>query len=195
MKYFIYNFTFIPHGLLWTHKWQAPKLSGFIAQFVRVSHRYYEVTGLNPVEVLTFSAFYIQNCINCFHKCEDHSLLHFTSAAHYTKYFIQYFRFIPHRLLRTHKSPAPNVSGFIAQLVRASHQYRRVIGSNPVEVLTFSGFYIHNCINCFHNCEDHKYLISHPQFNMWNISYITSHSFLTGSFRPTNDKLPNLVAS
>ena len=32
------------------------------------------------------------------------------------------------------------VSGFIAQLVRASHRYREVTGSNPVEVLTFSGF-------------------------------------------------------
>ena len=36
---------------------------------------------------------------------------------------------------------APNVSGFIAQLVRASHRYRKVTGSNPIEVLTFSGFY------------------------------------------------------
>ena len=24
--------------------------------------------------------------------------------------------------------------------------------------LTFSGFYIHNCINCVHNCEDHSLL-------------------------------------
>ena len=32
-------------------------------------------------------------------------------------------------------------SGFIAQLVRASHRYREVTGSNPLEVLTFSGFY------------------------------------------------------
>ena len=29
---------------------------------------------------------------------------------------------------------------FIAQLVRASHRYREVTGANPVEVLTFSGF-------------------------------------------------------
>ena len=36
---------------------------------------------------------------------------------------------------------APNVSGFIAQLVRASHRYREVTGSNPVEVLNFSGFF------------------------------------------------------
>ena len=31
--------------------------------------------------------------------------------------------FIPHGNIRTHKWPAPNVSGFIAQLVRASHRY------------------------------------------------------------------------
>ena len=36
------------------------QLSGFIAQLVRVSHRYREVTGSNPVEVLTFSGFYTQ---------------------------------------------------------------------------------------------------------------------------------------
>ena len=33
-----------------------------------------------------------------------------------------------------------SVSGFIAQLVRVSHRYREAMGSNPVEVLTFSGF-------------------------------------------------------
>ena len=37
----------------------------------------------------------------------------------------------------------PNVSGFIAQLVRASHRHREVTGSNPVDVLNFffSGFF------------------------------------------------------
>ena len=30
---------------------------------------------------------------------------------------------------------ASNISGFIAQLVRALHQYHEVTGSNPVEVL------------------------------------------------------------
>ena len=33
-----------------------------------------------------------------------------------------------------------HVSGFIAQLVRASQRNREVTGSNPVEVLNFSGF-------------------------------------------------------
>ena len=46
-------------------------------------------------------------------------------------------------------------SGFMAQLVRASHQYREVTGSNPVEVLNFFQASIYNCINCVHNCEDH----------------------------------------
>ena len=55
-------------------------------------------------------------------------------------------------------SPPPNVSGFIAQLVRTSHRYHKVMGSYPVEVLNFSGFYICNCINCFHNCEGYRLL-------------------------------------
>ena len=45
-----------------------------------------EVTGSKPVEVLNFSGFYIRNCINCVHSCEDHSLLDFTSAVQYMKY-------------------------------------------------------------------------------------------------------------
>ena len=39
------------------------------------------------------------------------------------------------------------------------------------------------------------YLISKPQFNIWNISYITSHPFFTGSLKLTNDQLPTSVAS
>ena len=39
-------------------------------------------------------------------------------------------------------------------------------------------------------------LISNLQFNIiWNISYITAHSFLMGSLEPTNDHLPTSVAS
>ena len=36
-----------------------------------------------------------------------------------------------------------NVSGFIAQLVRASHRYRKVTGLNPVEVLIWSAFLLY----------------------------------------------------
>ena len=51
-----------------------------------------------------------------------------------------------------------NVSGFIAQLVRASHRYHKVKGLNPVEVLICSGLYIRSWINCVHNCKDHSLL-------------------------------------
>ena len=44
----------------------------------------------------------------------DHSLLDFRSAVQYMKYFIYHFTF----------------TGFIAELVRASHRYRGVTGSN-----------------------------------------------------------------
>ena len=57
------------------------------------------------------------------------------------KGYMKCFTSILHGLIITHKWPAANISGFIAQLVRASNQYREVMGSNPVEVLTFSGFY------------------------------------------------------
>ena len=40
------------HGKLWTQKWPAPNVSGFIAQLVRASHRYREDAGSNPIEVL-----------------------------------------------------------------------------------------------------------------------------------------------
>ena len=64
-------------------------------------------------------------------NCEDHILLDFASAVLYMKHFIDHFTFIPHGRIRTHKWLAPNVSGFIAQLVRASHRSREVTGSNP----------------------------------------------------------------
>ena len=39
---------------------------------------------------------------------------------------------------------------------RASHRYREVTGSSPVEVLNFSQAFLRNCKNCDHNCEDHS---------------------------------------
>ena len=46
--------------------------------------------------------------------------------------------------------PAPNVSGFIAQLVEHRTGNRDVTGSNPVEVLNFFQASLNNCINCVH---------------------------------------------
>ena len=96
MKYFIYDFTFIPHGLIRTHKWPAPNVSGFKAQLVWASHRYREVTGSNPVEVLIFSGFCIRNCINCVNNCEDHSLHKWVPCSIYVYVRWEFVDF-PHR--------------------------------------------------------------------------------------------------
>ena len=39
----------------------------------RVSHRYCEVAGSSPVEVLNFFQASLRNCRNCDHNCEDRS--------------------------------------------------------------------------------------------------------------------------
>ena len=39
----------------------------------RASHRYHEVTGSSPVEVLNFFQASLRNCKNCDHNCGDHS--------------------------------------------------------------------------------------------------------------------------
>ena len=57
---------------------------------------------------------------------------------------------------------APNVSGFIAQLVQHRTGNREVTGSNPVEVLNFFQASLRNCINCVH-CDDH-FFISNVDF-------------------------------
>ena len=105
--------------------------------------------------------------------------------------------FIPHRLIRTHKWPAPNVSSFIAQLVGASYRYHEITGSNPVEVLNFSGLYILKCINCVNNCQDHRLLdfTSAAQYMKYFIHNFSIHSSRVHLIQPTNDQLPASVAS
>ena len=135
----------------------------------------------------------LRNCKNCVHNCEDHSFTWFHIRSSYMIQFIFHFIvdsfhrwFIPHRIIRTHKWPAPNVSGFIAQLVRASHRYREVTGSNPVEVLNFQAS-LRNCKNCVQNCEDHSFtwflgmlcsfhLLSPLRETSWWMIYYSFHS-------------------
>ena len=91
---------------------------------------------------------------NCVHNCEDHSLLDFKSAVQYITL---------HSFLTGSLEPTTfNVSGFIAQLVRASHKFREVTGSNTINKIAFI------------TAKIIAYLISNPQFNILNISYITS---------------------
>ena len=76
---------------------------------------------------------------------------------------------------RTGTYYAPNISGFIAQLVEHRTGNCEVTGSNPVEVLNFFRASLGNCINCVH-CDNHFFifgtysvlLISHK----WVFSYM-----------------------
>ena len=80
---------------------------------------------------------------------------------------------LSHGNIWTHNWPAPNVSGFIAQLVRASHRCCEITGSNPVEVLNFFQASLCSCINCVHNCEDHPSLDEINLFVGKGIFFIT----------------------
>ena len=121
----------------WTQKWPAPNVSGFIAQLVRASYRYREVAGSNPVEVLKIFQASRRNRKFALITAKQHGFIWFhTRSAIYDVFHIYLSLIITyHGKLWTQKWPAPNVSGFIAQLVRASYRYREVAGSNPVEVL------------------------------------------------------------
>ena len=63
-----------------------------------------------------------------------------------------------HGNIWTHNWPAPNVSGFIAQLVEHRTGIREVTGSNPVEALNyFFQASLRKYINCVH-CDDHFFI-------------------------------------
>jgi len=86
----------------------------------------------------------IRNCLNCVHNCDDHiAYLISKSAVQYMKHFTYHFTSILHRLIRTYKMTSSQRQWLYSSvaLVRASHGFCKVTGSNPIEVLTFSGFY------------------------------------------------------
>ena len=146
---------------------------------VRCSHQLsYEATDVGSWSIICSG--FLRNCINCVHTCEDHSSFDFISAI-LMIYFIYIFHIhLFHGNIWTHNWPALNNSGFIAQLVRASHWYREVTGSNPVEVLNFFSGFWGNCITCVHNSNDHSsfdfisavfiWFISHKSFTIYYIA-------------------------
>ena len=88
-------------------------------------------------------------------------------------WFISYIIYNTHFFygnIWTHNWPAPNVSGFIAQLVEHRTGNREFTGSNPVEVLNFFQASLRICTNCVH-CDDY-FFISFPQF-MYDLFHIS----------------------
>ena len=76
--------------IIWTHDWPAPNISGFIAQLVRASHRYREVTASSPVEVLSFFFFWLLTQMHklrsqffiWYHFRSSHMIISYTSHFH-----------------------------------------------------------------------------------------------------------------
>ena len=127
----------------------------------RASHRYCEFTGSNPIEVLNF---FFVGFFTQLHKLRSlrRSFLHFhfISAVHiwFISYIINTHFF--HGNIWTHNWPAPNVSGFIAQLV----EHRTGIARSQVQTPLKSSIFffqasLHNFINCVH-CDNHFFIFN-----------------------------------
>ena len=78
-----------------------------------------------------------------------------------------------HMNIWTHNWTAPNVSGFIAQLVEHRTGIARSRVQTPLKSWFFFQASLRNCINCVH-CDDHFFIsISFPQFiyDLFHISF------------------------
>ena len=80
---FTYDFFHMHHSFTYlSREHMNPKLTCSQRQWPhssvgRASHRYREVTGSSPVEVLNFFQASLRNCKNCDRNCEDHSSFEF----------------------------------------------------------------------------------------------------------------------
>ena len=85
-------------------------------------------------------------------------ILHLISYPQFT-YDLFHMHQSPTYLSREHMNPKLTCSQrqwLHSSVGRASHRYREVTGSSPVEVLNFFQASLRNCKNCDHNCEDHS---------------------------------------
>ena len=164
----------------------------------RASHRYREVTGSSPVEVLNFFFFRLLYAIVKIAIITARIILHLISYPQFT-YDLFHMHHSPSYLSREHMNPKLTCSQrqwLHSSVGRASHRYREVTGSSPVEVLNFFQASLRNCKNCDHNCEDHSSFDFISAVHIWIISY-ASFTFIsfTGTYESKIDLLPTSVAS
>ena len=119
--YFIYT-TFIIHfhGNIWTYNyWPAPNVSGFIAQLVRASHRYREVTGFKPpLKSWIFFRLLYAIAYNCIHNCEDQP----SFGYHYFPLFLicsHHYKFLWNKIKPNYPENFPFPFSFLCQWVRS----------------------------------------------------------------------------
>ena len=122
----------------------------------RASHQYREVTGSNPVEVLNVFQASLGNCINCVHFDDLFFIfISFTQFIWFISYIINTNFF--HGNIWTHNWPAPNISGFISQLVEHRTGIARSRVQTPLKSWIFFQASLRNYANCVH-CDNHFFI-------------------------------------
>ena len=105
---------------------------------------------------------------------------HFISAVHiwFISYTINTHFFYGN--IWTHNWPAPNVSGFIAQLVERRTGIARSRVQTPLKSWIFFSGFLRNCINCIH-CDDHFFIFKNISLvhcaHSWNIFQHSKRNF------------------
>ena len=112
------------------------------------------------------TAYLIFTCIQTqYNKVTITATIISSFSFHFRSSYMIYFIYHEHSFLsREHMNPQLTCSQrqwLHSSVGRASHRYREVTGSNPVEVLNFFFFQasLHNFINCVH-CDDHFFIFN-----------------------------------
>ena len=144
------------HGNIWTQNWPAPNVSGFIAQLVE--HRTGIARSRVQAPLKSWFFFRLLYAIVKIAIITARIILHLISYPQFT-YDLFHMHHSLTYLSREHMNPKLTCSQrqwLHSSVGRASHRYREVTGSSPVEVLNFFQASLRNCKNCDHNCEDHS---------------------------------------
>ena len=144
------------HGNIWTQNWPAPNVRGFITQLVERRTGIARSRVQAPLKSWIF--FRLLYAIAKIAIITAWIILHLISYSHFT-YDLFHMHHSPTYLSREHMNPKLTRSQrqwLHSSVGRASHRYREVTGSSPVEVLNFFQASLRNCKNCDHNCEGHS---------------------------------------
>ena len=144
--------------------------------------------------VLNFFQASLRNCKNCNHNCEDHSSFDFISAVHI--WFISYASFTYISFTGTYepKLTCSQRQWLHSSVGRASHRYREVTGSSPLEVLNFfSGFFNYAIVKiAIITARIILHLISYPQFTYDLFHMHHSLTYLSREHMNPNWPAPNV---
>ena len=129
----------------------------------RASHRYRGGHRFESCWSPDFFRLLLFNWLNWKIYGDDHSSLWSTTAVHIWIILHIFHAISLHGRYELNKLTSHPMCGFIAQLVEHCIGIVEVTGSNPVEALIFSGFFLNWKINC----DDHSSLSSTTTVQIW----------------------------